>query len=62
MIKINYALTLISDGYLNQYTVEALGEKCLFKSSFTFSQNFKKFVGTSVREYTYAVAGELVNE
>jgi AraC-like DNA-binding protein len=62
LIKINYALTLINEGYLNEYTVEALGEKCLFMSRFTFSQNFKKFVGTSVREYTYAVAGKLVNE
>jgi AraC-like DNA-binding protein len=61
-IKINYALTLINDGYLNEYTVEALGEKCLFKSRFTFSQNFKKFVGTSVSEYTYSVIGKVVNE
>ncbi|WP_146092083.1 helix-turn-helix domain-containing protein [Polaribacter filamentus] len=61
-IKINYALTLINDGYLNEYTVEALGEKCLFKSRFTFSQNFKKFVGTSVSEYTYTVIGKVVNE
>ena len=61
-IKINYALTLINDGYLNEYTVEALGEKCLFKSRFTFSQNFKKFVGTSVSEYTYFVIGKVVNE
>ena len=62
LIQINYSLTLINDGYLNEYTVQALGEKCLFNSRFTFSQNFKKFVGTSVREYTYAVVGNLVNE
>ena len=62
LIQINYGLTLINDGYLNEYTVQALGEKCLFNSRFTFSQNFKKFVGTSVREYTYAVVGNLVNE
>jgi hypothetical protein len=34
----------------------------LFKSRFTFSQNFKKFVGTSVSEYTYSVIGKVVNE
>jgi AraC-like DNA-binding protein len=62
LIQINYSLTLINDGYLNEYTVQALGEKCLFKSRFTFSQNFKKFIGTSVSEYTYAFAGKVVNE
>ena len=56
LIKINYALTLINEGYLKEYTIESLGEKCLFKSRFTFSQNFKKFVGTSVSEYGNAIS------
>lgn len=61
LIKINYALILIKEGYLKEYTVEALGEKCLFKSRYTFSQNFKKFVGTSVREFTKTSVNNLSN-
>lgn len=52
LIKINYALLLISEGYLNKYTVDSLGTKCLFNSRFTFSKNFKKFVGVSVTDFT----------
>jgi AraC-like DNA-binding protein len=52
LVKIKYALTLINDGFLENFTVEALGEKCLFKSRFTFSTNFKKFVGVSVTDFT----------
>jgi hypothetical protein len=28
-----------------------LGDKCLFNSRFTFSKNFKKFMGVSVSDY-----------
>jgi AraC-like DNA-binding protein len=52
LIKINYALLLIREGYLNKYTVDSLGTKCLFNSRFTFSKNFKKFVGVSVTDFT----------
>lgn len=51
LIKINYALYLIDYGYLNKFTVASLGEKCLFQSRFTFSKNFKKFVGVSVSDF-----------
>ncbi|MNK06807.1 Helix-turn-helix domain protein [compost metagenome] len=51
LIKVNYALFLINEGYLEKYTVASLGEKCLFNSRFTFSKNFKKFVGVSVSDY-----------
>lgn len=51
LVKINYALLLIKDGYLKSYTVASLGEKCLFNSRFTFSKNFKKFIGISVSDF-----------
>lgn len=51
LIKIKYALKLIRDGYLSNYTIESLSEKCLFNSRYTFYQNFKKYVGISVNEF-----------
>ena len=51
LVKVKYALSLIKSGYLMSYTVASLGEKCLFNSRYTFSKNFKKFVGVSVRDY-----------
>jgi AraC-like DNA-binding protein len=51
LVKINYAVTLINEGYLESYTVASLGERCLFKSRFTFSKNFKKFIGLSVSDF-----------
>jgi AraC-like DNA-binding protein len=51
LVKINYAITLINGGYLENYTIEHLGEVCLFNSRFTFSKNFKKFMGVSVSDY-----------
>ncbi len=51
LVKINYAVTLINEGYLESYTVASLGERCLFNSRFTFSKNFKKFIGISVSDF-----------
>ena len=51
LVKVNYALSLINEGYLKNYTVTSLGEKCLFNSRYTFSKNFKKFIGVSVSDY-----------
>lgn len=51
LVKINYAVSLINGGYLENYTVEHLGIACLFNSRFTFSKNFKKFMGLSVSDY-----------
>ena len=51
LVKINYVVTLINEGYLESYTVASLGEKCLFNSRFTFSKNFKKFIGVSVSDF-----------
>jgi AraC-like DNA-binding protein len=54
LVKVNYALLLINEGYLKSYTVASLGEKCLFNSRFTFSKNFKKFIGISVSDFANA--------
>lgn len=51
LVKINHAVSLINKDYLENYTVEHLGEVCLFNSRFTFSKNFKKFMGLSVSDY-----------
>ena len=51
LIKINYAVSLINEGYLEKYTIASLGDNCLFNSRFTFSKNFKKFMGISVSDY-----------
>ena len=51
LVKINYAVSLMNDGYLEKYTIASLGDKCLFNSRFTFSKNFKKFMGVSVSDY-----------
>jgi AraC-like DNA-binding protein len=60
LIKILYAIKLINSGFLKEYTVEALGAKCLFNSRYTFSQNFKKFVGVSASDYSSSMHGEWV--
>ena len=54
LVKINYAVSLLNDGYLEKYTIASLGDKCLFNSRFTFSKNFKKFMGISVSDYVLA--------
>jgi AraC-like DNA-binding protein len=51
LVKVSYSLSLIREGYLENYTVAYLGEKCLFNSRFTFSKNFKKFTGVSVSDF-----------
>jgi AraC-like DNA-binding protein len=55
LVKVNYAVSLINEGYLDSYTVQSLGEKCLFNSRFTFSKNFKKFIGVSVSDYVNSI-------
>lgn len=51
LVKVSYSLSLIREGYLENYTVAYLGEICLFNSRFTFSKNFKKFTGVSVSDF-----------
>ena len=50
LIKVNIAIQLINEGYLNQYSVESLGYKFLFNSRFTFSKNFLIFIGASTSD------------
>lgn len=56
LVKINYAVSLINEGYLDKFTIDSLGNKCLFNSRFTFYKNFKKFMGVSVSDYVLANA------
>ena len=56
LVKINYAVILINDGYLESYTIASLGERCLFNSRFTFSKNIKKFIGVSVSDFVKSSA------
>lgn len=56
LVKINYAVSLINEGYLDKFTIDSLGDKCLFNSRFTFYKNFKKFMGVSVSDYVLANA------
>jgi AraC-like DNA-binding protein len=53
LVKINQAVQLIQNGFLENYTIAHLGEICLFNSRFTFSKNFKKFMGVSVSDYHF---------
>jgi AraC-like DNA-binding protein len=50
-LKIQYALQLIKNGYLESKTIDALSEKCLFNSRMNFYNNFKKITGYSVSSY-----------
>lgn len=49
--RIAYAITKIEDGYLDDYTLEALGEISGFNSRTTFFNAFKKEMGYSPSEY-----------
>ena len=50
-LKINYALTLIDSGILNQITIEAVALKSGFKSYSNFFTVFKNNTGISPSEY-----------
>ncbi len=49
--RIAYAITQIEEGYLDDYTLEALGETSGFNSRTTFFNAFKKERGCSPSEY-----------
>lgn len=51
LVKVSYAVSLIKKGYLEKFTIAHLGEACLFNSRYTFSKNFKKFIGMSVSDF-----------
>jgi len=49
--RIQFAVERIEDGFLDVYTLEALGEQTGFSSRTTFFNAFKKELGTSPSEY-----------
>lgn len=50
-LKIQSALRLIDENYLNNHTIESLAVKTQFRSRITFYNNFKKHVGMNISEY-----------
>ena len=51
LMRVIYALTLLNNGYLENYTIETLGEKCHFNSRTSFYRHFKKHMGVSPAKY-----------
>ena len=49
--RVQYAIEKIEEGYLDFYTLEALGEESGFNSRTTFFNAFKKETGNSPSEY-----------
>ncbi|WP_009035383.1 helix-turn-helix domain-containing protein [Indibacter alkaliphilus] len=50
-MRITYAIDKIENGYLDDFTLEALGEEVGFNSRTTFFNAFKKYEGCSPSEY-----------
>ena len=50
-LKIKHSTTLIKDGYLNNYSIEALAIECGFNSKNTFYRAFKKTTQKTPTEY-----------
>jgi AraC-like DNA-binding protein len=50
-VRIEYSLELLKEGYLNQYSVEALSEAAGFKSKNTFYRAFKEITNTTPIKY-----------
>jgi AraC-like DNA-binding protein len=50
-LRMEYAVQLINDKYLDHNTIEALAWACGFASRTSFSKNFKTVVGFSPKEY-----------
>jgi AraC-like DNA-binding protein len=51
LYRIKYAIEKIEEGYLEKYTLEALGKEAGFNSRITFFNVFKKETGICPREY-----------
>ena len=52
LLKIALSIELITQGYLNERTVDSLSNICHFESRITFYKNFKKFTGLSPTEFS----------
>jgi AraC-like DNA-binding protein len=50
-LRMEYAVQLINEKYLDHNTIEALAWACGFASRTSFSKNFKTVVGSSPKEY-----------
>ncbi len=53
--RIQFAINLINDGYLMNYTVEHLSHQCGFSSRANFNNAFLKATGMSLKEYKKSV-------
>ncbi|MDP4595417.1 MAG: AraC family transcriptional regulator [Crocinitomicaceae bacterium] len=51
LMRLIHALTLINNGYLENYTIETLGEHCHFNSRTSFYRHFKRHLGVSPSQY-----------
>lgn len=51
LMRVIYALELANEGYLEQYTIESLADKCHFNSRTSFYRHFKKHIGVSPAKY-----------
>ena len=49
--KINYANSLILDGYLDKFSIESLSKESGFQSEVTFYRIFKKINGCTPKEF-----------
>lgn len=57
-LKINHSTALIKEGYLNNYSVEALASDCGFNSKNTFYRAFKKTIKKTPVEYSKIIQEE----
>lgn len=50
-LRMKHAITLITNGFVNNNTIEALAWTCGFASRSSFSKTFKSFTGMNITEY-----------
>lgn len=51
LMRVIYALQLMNNGFLENYTIETLVDKCHFNSRTSFYRHFKKHLGVSPSKY-----------
>ena len=57
IVRINYAIKLIEQGYLKEKTIESISEKVGFSSYITFYLAFKSITGITTQEYAKRYQG-----